>query len=126
MQNVNHFTHHFRRVRSFAASAPVLLARLLLLLVGIAPGIALAGTTGGGGQMPWDSGMANFVSDFTGRTAFEFTVAALVVGGITLIWARDHDWSAAFQKVLWVVVIGSLILFSSQALSYLLGYGAIV
>lgn len=124
MRNVKGFTVSALRYR-WANLRAVLVWALALLGYAVS-GVAMAGMAGGGESMPWNSGMDSFIGDLTGKTAFEFTVGALVVGGITLIWSRDHDWSALFQRIIWIVVIGALILGATQGISYLTGYGALI
>lgn len=127
MRSVNGFTvssHGRRRLRR-GINPRAVLAWLFAGVFYAVSAVAFAGNAGGG-SMPWDSAMSNFIGALTGKTAFFFTVGALVVGGISLIWARDHDWSALFQRVMWVVVIGSIILFAVQGLGFLFGYGAVV
>lgn len=70
------------------------------------PGVALAATGGGGGNMPWSSFVTNLSNNLTGPTAGAVALVALFALGYQLAWGGEmSDFSRR------IIVLGMVISF---------------
>ena len=97
------------------------LTLLLLLAALLAPGLALASTSGP--AMPWDTGLQNLVNNLTGTVARLMIIAAIVVAGIT--WAFTEHGTGG--RKLSQIVFGAGVALAAVTLLTSLGFsGAVV
>ena len=91
-----------------------------LLILGLPPAVAQAGTTGPG--MPWDTGLQALIDNLTGTVARLLVIAAIVVAG--LAWSFTEHGTGG-RKVSQIVFGGAIALAAVTFLAALGFSGAV-
>jgi type IV secretion system protein TrbC len=96
---------------------------LLLLLLLAAPDAAEAAASGGGG-LPWETPLETLRDSITGPVAYAISLMGVVVAGATLVFGGEiNDF---VRRIIMLVLVISLIIFSTNILSTLFNAGAVI
>jgi type IV secretion system protein TrbC len=88
------------------------------------PSLADAATSGGGGGLPWEDPLQRLVNSLRGPVAFAISMLGLIAGGAMLIFGAEiNDF---VRRLIMLVLVISLLVFSGNILSNLFGVGAVV
>lgn len=100
------------------------IALLGLLVVGLTlPGIAHAASATGGG-LPWETPLQTLRDSITGPVAYAISLMGVVVAGATLVFGGEiNDF---VRRIIMLVLVISLIIFSTNILSTLFNAGAVL
>jgi type IV secretion system protein TrbC len=97
------------------------LVLLLLLLAG--PHAVQAAASGGGG-LPWETPLETLRDSITGPVAYAISLMGVVVAGATLVFGGEiNDF---VRRIIMLVLVISLIIFSTNILSTLFNAGAMI
>ena len=89
---------------------------VILILMVLAPEAA-ASTGGGGGSLPWEGPLQTIATSITGPVAYAISLVGIVVAGAMLVWGGEINEFA--RRIIMLVLVISLIVFSTQLLSTL-------
>jgi type IV secretory pathway VirB2 component (pilin) len=96
---------------------------LLLLLLLAAPDAAEAAASGGSG-LPWETPLETLRDSITGPVAYAISLMGVVVAGATLVFGGEiNDF---VRRIIMLVLVISLIIFSTNILSTLFNAGAVI
>lgn len=96
---------------------------VLVALVVWCPSLANAATSAGGG-LPWEDPLQRLVNSLRGPVAFAISMLGLIAGGAMLIFGAEiNDF---VRRLIMLVLVISLLVFSGNILSNLFGVGAVV
>ena len=98
-------------------------ALCLCALVLACPVIAHAGTVSGGG-LDWETPLQKFSDSIKGPVAFVIALMGIVVTGASLIWGGEIN--EFVRRLVMMIMVISLIVFSASLLSNLFGVGAVI
>ncbi|MCW8176322.1 conjugal transfer protein TrbC [Verminephrobacter aporrectodeae subsp. tuberculatae] len=98
---------------------------LLLLLGTIDPVHAATATESSGGQgLPWEEPLAKLRQSISGPVAFAIALLGIIACGASLIWGGEI--SDFVRRIVYVVLVVCLIVFSNAMLSTMFSSGAAV
>lgn len=116
------------RVPCFLHSVPpdrvrtiYILAVIMLLLLFVFPHDALA-SEGTGGQLPYESWMANLRNSVTGPVAFTLSIVGIVIAGGVLIFGGDLN--GFFRTLIFLILVMALVVGAQNVMSTFFGRGA--
>ena len=96
---------------------------LLLLLLLAAPDAAQAAASGGGG-LPWETPLETLRDSITGPVAYAISLMGVVAAGAALVFGGEiNDF---IRRIIVLVLVISLIIFSTNILSTLFNAGAVI
>ena len=87
--------------------------------------ILCATASTGGGGMPWESGVTTLKDSLTGPVAVGIVLIGIVATGATLIFAGG-EIQGFIQKLVYIVLVGSIILGSAQLVMAFWGTSALI
>ena len=93
-------------MRSFTA--------VILILMFLAPEAA---ASTGGSSLPWEGPLQTIANSITGPVAYAISLMGIVVAGAMLVWGGEINEFA--RRIIMLVLVISLIVFSTQLLSTL-------
>ena len=95
----------------------------VLVLVLAVPDAAQAAASGGGG-LPWETPLQTLRDSITGPVAYAISLMGVVVAGATLVFGGEiNDF---VRRIIMLVLVISLIIFSTNILSTLFNAGAVI
>jgi type IV secretion system protein TrbC len=95
----------------------------LLVLVLAVPDAAQSAASGGGG-LPWETPLQTLRDSITGPVAYAISLMGVVVAGATLVFGGEiNDF---VRRIIMLVLVISLIIFSTNILSTLFNAGAVI
>nr|CDP79676.1 conjugal transfer protein TrbC [Bartonella schoenbuchensis] len=99
---------------------------IIFLLFFILGDVACAAdaTEGGGASLPWEGPLQKIMKSLSGPVAFVVSLLGIVVGGIVLIFGGEI--SEFVKKIIYLVLVISLIVFARSLLTGTLFSGAVV
>ena len=89
-------------------------ALALLILVFLPPNAA---ASTGGSSLPWEGPLQTIATSMTGPVAYAISLIGIVVAGAMLVWGGEINEFA--RRIIMLVLVISLIVFSTQLLSAL-------
>lgn len=96
---------------------------VLLLLVLAVPDAAQAAASGGGG-LPWETPLETLRDSIAGPVAYAISLMGVVAAGATLVFGGEiNDF---VRRIIMLVLVISLIIFSTNILSTLFNAGAVI
>jgi type IV secretory pathway VirB2 component (pilin) len=79
--------------------------------------ITEAAASTGGGSLPWEGPLQTIANSITGPVAYAISLIGIVVAGAMLVWGGEINEFA--RRMIMLVLVISLIVFSTQLLSSL-------
>ena len=108
-------------MRNLRQSGLLCIALMLAWFSG--PDMAQAASSGGGG-LPWETPLETLRDSITGPVAYAISLMGVVVAGATLVFGGEiNDF---VRRIIMLVLVISLIIFSTNILSTLFNAGAVI
>jgi len=120
--SVSLFRLDLRKV--FASPAFWLVLCVTLLFFGAIEPAHAADATGGGAGLPWEGPLEKLRKSISGPVAFVIALLGILATGATLIWGGEI--SEFTRRIIYVVLVVSIIVFANSLLSGALFSGATV
>ena len=96
----------------------------LFLILGVHPAHAADATDGGGAGLPWETPLQTLKKSISGPVAFVIALFGIIACGATLIWGGEISEFA--RRIIYVVLVVCLIVFSNKILTSSMFSGAMV
>lgn len=94
------------------------------MIFGANPAHAMDATDGGGGGLPWETPLNTLKKSISGPVAFVIALLGIIACGATLIWGGEISEFA--RKMIFLVLVICLIVFSNKILTSAMFSGAMV
>jgi type IV secretion system protein TrbC len=103
---------------------PIVRHGLVLALALLASSTAADAASSGGGGLPWETPLQTLRDSITGPVAYAISLMGVVVAGATLVFGGEiNDF---VRRIIMLVLVISLIIFSTNILSTLFNAGAVI
>jgi type IV secretion system protein TrbC len=103
---------------------PIARAGLVLSLALLASSTGADAASSGGGGLPWETPLQTLRDSITGPVAYAISLMGVVVAGATLVFGGEiNDF---VRRIIMLVLVISLIIFSTNILSTLFNAGAVI
>ena len=79
--------------------------------------VSEAAASTGGSSLPWEGPLQTIANSITGPVAYAISLVGIVVAGAMLVWGGEINEFA--RRIIMLVLVISLIVFSTQLLSTL-------
>ena len=95
----------------------------VIVIALLAPDVAWAASSGGGG-LPWETPLQTLRDSITGPVAYAISLMGVVAAGAALVFGGEiNDF---IRRIIVLVLVISLIIFSTNILSTLFNAGAVI
>jgi type IV secretion system protein TrbC len=103
---------------------PIARRGLVLSLALLASSTSADAASSGGGGLPWETPLQTLRDSITGPVAYAISLMGVVVAGATLVFGGEiNDF---VHRIIMLVLVISLIIFSTNILSTLFNAGAVI
>jgi type IV secretory pathway VirB2 component (pilin) len=97
---------------------------IVLVIAWLASSVTAHAASSGGGGLPWETPLETLRDSITGPVAYAISLMGVVVAGATLVFGGEiNDF---VRRIIMLVLVISLIIFSTNILSTLFNAGAVI